>query len=363
MTQPFDASTAELRGDAFAIDEKLLTNPAIGGAAFSTSDAGVLAYRIGEQSVEQLAEWTRDGKLVQTGGDRGDYRDLALSHDSTRLMLHRHDDAAGGGGLWLIDRTRNTTSRFTFSASHDVSAHWSPKGDQVAFVSDRDGGVANIYRKNASGAGSDELLLKTDEQKSLTDWSRDGRYLVYTSTSPKTGIDIWVLPMQGDGTSTGKPITFLQTGNAEGIARLSPDSRWMAYVSNETGRNEVYVQPFPASGGKWQISTNGGTQPRWRGDGEELYYVGPGSRPQHLTMMAVSITATGNTLRAGVPTPVFSTMFSGLLTIGRNINESVITQSYAVSGDGKRFFCALVVPDAAPPAINVIVNWPAAFKK
>jgi hypothetical protein len=137
----------------------------------------------------------------------------------------------------------------------------------------------------------------------------------------------------------------------------------MAYVSNETGRNEVYVQPFPASGGKWQISTNGGTQPRWRGDGAELYYVGPGSRPQHLTMMAVSTTATGNNLRAGVPTPVFSTMFSGLLAIGRNINESVITQSYAVSGDGKRFFVLSVVPDAAPPAINVIVNWPAAFKK
>jgi eukaryotic-like serine/threonine-protein kinase len=125
----------------------------------------------------------------------------------------------------------------------------------------------------------------------------------------------------------------------------------------------VYVQPFPASGGKWQISTNGGTQPRWRADGAELYYLGPGTRPQQLSMMAVTIATNETTLRAGVPTPLFSTGFSGLPGIGGNINENVITQSYAVSGDGKRFFVLATVPDANPPHINVIVNWAAAFRK
>jgi serine/threonine protein kinase/Tol biopolymer transport system component len=359
LAQPFDAGSGELRGDAFPIDEKPLTNPPIGAAAFGTSNSNVLAYRLGEQTVERLTEWGRDGKPIRVSDEQDDYRDIALSRDGTRLMLHRHDDTIAGGGLWLLDRTRNTTSRFTFDLSHNVTAQWSPKDDKVAFGSDRDGGRMNIYWKDASGAGPDELLLKTEDPTNLSDWSRDGRFLIYSMMSAKSDSDIWVLPLGDDR----KPFPFLRTDAGEGIGRLSPDGRWMAYVSNETGRNQVYVQPFPATGGKWQISPNGGTQPRWRADGKELYYLGPGTRPQHLSMMAVSMAATGTILRPSIPSLLFETTFSGALAIGGGMNPGLITQSYAVSNDGQRFFVLSLVPTEARPEIKVIVNWSEAFRK
>jgi Tol biopolymer transport system component len=358
LAQPFDAGSGELRGEAFPIDEKLLTIPQIGGAVFG-SNGNVLAYRLGQQNIERLIEWSRDGKPGRVSDDQGDYRDIALSRDGTRLVLHRHDDSAAGGGLWLLDRTRNTTSRLTSHVSHNVTAHWSPTDDRVAFGSDRDGGVTNFYLKNASGAGPEEPLLKTDEPKNLSDWSRDGRFLVYSTMSAKTGSDIWVLPLSDDR----KPFPFLRTEAGEGIARLSPDGRWMAYVSNETGRNEVYVQPFPVTGGRWQISRDGGTQPRWRADGKELYYLGPSTRPQHLSMTAVSIAVAGPTLRPSIPSPLFETTFSGGLTIGGAMSPGLMTQSYAVSADGQRFFVLSLVPSEARPEIKVIVNWSSAFKK
>lgn len=190
MGQPFDAGTGRLGGDPFPIAERVLFNPGVGGAAFAASENGVLAYRTGNPLLVQISSYDRGGRPAQTIGATGDYRDITLSPDDARLMLHRHDDAAGGGGLWVVDQARGATSKLTFDASHNVGAHWSPDGSQVAFGSDRDGGVFNIYRKISSGAGPDELLLKSPEQKTLTDWSPDGQFLVYQADDPKTAADI-----------------------------------------------------------------------------------------------------------------------------------------------------------------------------
>jgi dipeptidyl aminopeptidase/acylaminoacyl peptidase len=273
-------------------------------------------------------------------------------------MVHRHDEAAGGGGLWVIDTARGTTSKLTFDTSHNVTAQWSPDGKEVAFTSNREGGIFNIYKKISTGAGPDEVVLKSPESKALTDWSPDGRFLVYAAEGPKTALDLWVLPLVGDR----KPTLFLRTEASEGMGRLSPDGRWMAYVSNETGRNEVYVQPFPASGAKWLVSTGGGTQPRWAVDGSALYYLATGSAGM-MTMTTVDVRAIGSVFEAARPKALFPAPLAQVQAAGLSLVVTSVQQSYAVSKDGQRFFTLSTVPDITPPAITVVMNWADAVRK
>jgi Tol biopolymer transport system component len=203
----------------------------------------------------------------------------------------------------------------------------------------------DLYQKPADGSGEERLLLKSEEDKAPTSWSRDGRFLLYTNLDPKMREDLWVLPLQGDR----KPIPFLRTESREGNGRFSPDGRWIAYQSNESGNPEIYVRPFspnaggePASGGKWMVSKGGGNGPRWRGDGKELFYA------RTLQQMAVDVT-TEKTFQAGVPKLLFATL-------------PISTPSDAAA-DGKRFLFA------APDGLNtqtpftVVLNWQAGLKK
>jgi dipeptidyl aminopeptidase/acylaminoacyl peptidase len=198
--------------------------------------------------------------------------------------------------------------------------------------------------KNASGVGDEEVLLKSDEIKVADDWSADGKFIVYESRNSQTKLDLWILPMSGDR----KPFPFLQTLFNEQQAQFSPDGKWIAYTSDESGAPEVYVQTFPASGGKWRISTSGGAEPRWRRDGKELFYIAADKK-----LMSVD-TKLGPTFEAGVPKTLFETRVT-VLTTFRN--------HYTVTGDGQRFLINSGLEETNFTPISVVVNWTADLKR
>ena len=204
----------------------------------------------------------------------------------------------------------------------------------------------NLYQKLVSGAGNEDALLKSSTSKTPTDWSKDGRFIVYENNDPKTKDDLWVLPLFGDR----KPMPFLETEFNERQGQLSSDGRWMAYISDESGSWEVYVQPFPASGGKWQISTKGGGQPRWRRDGKELFYLAPAPDRK---LMAVEVKA-GATFEAGVPRALFETHLPG---------SPLDPVQYSVTADGQRFLIDTLAENAASSSVTVVLNWTALLRK
>ena len=238
--------------------------------------------------------------------------------------------------LRLLDLVRGTDTRFTFDPAHDQWPLWSPDGSRIVWASNRKG-VTNLYQKAASGAGQDELLLRSAAAKRPQDWSADGRFILYQENG-----DLWVLPMVGERT----PWVWLNTPAIETAATFSPDGKWIAYTSNESGRNEIYVQAFvpgaPASGGKWQLSTNGGTSPQWRRDGRELYFIAPDS-----ALMAVDVML-GAEVKAGTPRELFSL-------------RGVRTNSLNVTSDGQRFLFPVDETTGLTP-FTIVLNWMAEVK-
>src|SRR5688572_11768275 len=201
-----------------------------------------------------------------------------------------------------------------------------------------------LYQRAASGAGQDEALLKSDDSKLPNDWSADGRFILYQTRTPT---DLWVLPLSGEQ----KPFPFLQAEFSEGWGRFSPDGRWVAYTSNESGTWQVYVQSFPASGGKWQVSTNGGTHPQWRRDGKELFYISADRK-----LMAVDVKGEGPTFDAGVPKALFELR---LQTLGLPRPGEV----YVTAADGQRFLVTSAPEERITTPTTVVMNWTADLKK
>ncbi len=343
MAQPFEEKRLELAGEAFPVAEQVGSIRT--QAYFSVSTNGVLAYRSGAGGNGQLAWFDRAGKQMQTVGSPGEYSDVALSPDERRVAVARRDPQGANPDLWLIDLARSTPSRFTFHEAVDRLPVWSPDGARIAFSSSRDG-PDSIYQKVASGAGSDELLLKASGDPIVpTDWSSDGRYLLYASQNAKTGLDLWVLPLEGDR----KPAIYLQTPFNERQSRFSPDGKFIAYASDESGRYEVYVQPFPASGAKWMISSGGGAYPRWRRDGREIYYLSSGNK-----LMAVEV-KTAPKFEAALPQPLFDArLFTGL-------NLGVFP--YAPAANGQRFLINSVQGETASAPITIVQNWTSGVKR
>ena len=243
--------------------------------------------------------------------------------------------------------TGNLQTRITFDPAADSHPVWSPDGTRIAFASARSG-VSDLYVKSATGAGTEELLLKSPLLKHSSDWSRDGRWLVYTVTDPKTRRDVWVLSM-----SDRKPQPYLQTPFNESHAQLSPDGRFMAYESDESGIYEVYVRPFPdANTGKWQISSGGGGQPKWRPDGKELFYLDSQKR---LTAAAIKIT--GAALERSTPVALFESNATGSYSTAGGLS-----QRYGVLDNGQRFVVVQAADQGANPPMDVVVNWVAGRK-
>jgi Tol biopolymer transport system component len=239
--------------------------------------------------------------------------------------------------VWQYDLSRETLTRFTFGGGANQNSSWTPDGKRIAFQSSRDG-EPNIFWQMADGSGGLEKLISSEHTDAPHSWSPDGQLLAFIEVSPTTGIDIMVLRL-----SDHKVQPFLQTPFNEGAPRFSPDGRWLAYISDESGRIEIYVQPYPGPGGKWQISTDGGTEPVWNRNGRELFYRN-GDK-----MMAVDI-ATQPNFSAGTPRMLFQGQYTPTPTTSPN---------YDVSPDGQRFLMLKPVESqtSGPTQINVVLNW------
>jgi eukaryotic-like serine/threonine-protein kinase len=349
LAQPFDAGRLKLTAEPVIVAEHVGTFGGFG--FFSVANRGTLVYRTGgEEEQQQLTQFDRQGKSLGVAGDPGDFLTVAFSPDGKRAAYVSLGSQSLSEDLWLVDISRNTSTRLTFGVS-PTGPVWSPDGNRIVFASQGNPG-SNLYQKSANGAEGQQVLLKLDRSATPTSWSSDGRYLLYTSTTAATKDDLWVLPIEGDK----KPQPFLRTEFNERDARFSPDGRWVAYTSDESGREEVYVRPFlqttdgktAAAGAKWLISSAGGIQPRWRRDGKELFYAAPNA-----DVMAVAIT-TQPAFEAGIPKALFQMPVAGGPAIG---------SKWDVTADGQRFLIAAPAAASATTPFTVVLNWQAGLKK
>ena len=348
VAQRLDLAQAALTGNPVTLADPVVVDATINAAGVSVSASGLVAYHTGGGSRQQLAWVDRSGQALGPLGapDENNLLIPSVSPDGQRVVVSR--TVQGNTDLWLLDGAR--TSRFTFDAALDHFPLWSRDGTRIAFYSNRTG-TGDLYVKAASGAGAEEALVASPQTKAASDWSGDGRFLLYSSVDPQTNLDLWVLPLDGGRT----PWVFLKTPFNERHGTFSPDGRWVAYGSNESGRDEIYIRPFggPAAsgasagqvGGQWQVSTAGGIHPRWRRDGRELYYLAPNSE-----MMAAPITVTGATLAPGAPVPLFPTRI-----VGGGADAGSRGRQYDVTRDGR--FLINTVLDAAAAPITLIQHW------
>lgn len=356
VAQPFDTVRLQFAGEPFRISEQVGSDLAYAGYfIFSASTNGVLVFDSSGNRQRRRYLWMdRAGKQAGSLDVVGSSGQPWLSPDEKHFLADRTDPQTGTFDLWLCDIGDGSVARFTFDPASDLAPVWSPDGKRIVWTSGRHGAL-DLYEKAASGAGQDKLLLKSDNNKVPSDWSKDGRFILYSENDPKTKNDVWVLPVgesvPGPGeTSDGgpKPFAFLRTEADEFGATTSPNGRWLAYVSDESGRYEVYVQSFPGGGSKRQVSTGGGTAPLWRRDGQELFYYASDGK-----LMAAPVQS-GENFAASVPTPLLEF---------RAGNSNAYFAPYAVTGDGQRFLLnAIVVTEIAGP-LTVVVNWTADLKR
>ncbi len=346
LAQPFDAAEGRLTGEPFRLADQIQENISRDGLepAFSVSENGVLAYSAGGSGERYQLRWfDRAGKPLGVIGSPGGYITRAsLSPDEKRVAMARDDLQTKTADIWLFDLARGTDSRFTFDPATDHAPIWAPDGSRIVWNSNREG-LANLYQKVSSGAGQDELLLKADNWKYANDWSRDGRFIMYQENNPKTRRDLWILPLDGER----KPFPYLQTSFNERDARFSPDSKWVAYSSDESGSSEIYVRPFPDTGSKWRISTRGGSEPRWRRDGKELFYIAT-----DMKLMVVEVKS-GTKFEASVPRDLFD--LRSIKGVGGN--------NYTVTGDGQRFLIVTSLEETNAEPFTVVLNWMAGLKR
>jgi eukaryotic-like serine/threonine-protein kinase len=338
VAQKFDASTASVEGEAVPIGEGLGVDT-VGLASFSVSRTGVLAYRAGDAEGHRLVWFDRAGKESPAIDALADYGDSSLSPDGKLLAFDATLNSTSLD-IWIRDLARGVTQRFTFDPAAERIPLWSPDGRRIVFTSSAKG-PGDLYIKDASGAQDAEVLLASPDFKIASDWSRDGAYLLYSDQGKETGWDMWALPMKGDR----KPFPIRKTNFGELFATFSPDARFVAYQSNESGRAEVYVQEFPEARHKWQVSTSGGTTPYWRGDGRELFYRSSAG------VMAVPVQTTPE-FKAGNPTELFQAPFA--VGLGRS--------HFWPTPDGQRFLVLAAPGNETVKPASILLNWTAALK-
>jgi serine/threonine protein kinase/Tol biopolymer transport system component len=338
LAQRFDVSHGTLAGDPVTITDPVDN---VGSAGiFAVSASGLVAYRSGGASRQQLVWFDRTGKQIGVASEP----DLDLlsmpevSPDGKRIALDR--TVQGNRDVWLWDLVRRGWTRFTVDPSLDGFPIWSPDGTQIAFESNPKGNF-DIYLKALSQTTPEQPLLESAESKWPEDWSRDGRFLLYHVNDPKTGYDQMALPMTGDDR---KPIVIANTPFAEDNGQFSPDGQWVAYQTDESGKNEIVVQSFPNPTTQLQVSTGGGVAPRWRFDAMELYFVAPDDK-----LMAATRRSSTASIDFERPIPLFQ---MGPYTYLR----STVRAKYAVSRDG-HFLLSQTAVDAVPTPITLILNW------
>ena len=337
FAQDFDVARLELSGTAYPVADGV--QPGI----LSASPTGSIVFRTGASTASlnqpsQLVWFDRAGNEIERIGDpsQGAIINPSLSPVDGRVAISR------AGDIWLVDPLKGgAAARFTTAAGADNNPLWSSNGTQIVFSSNR-GGVLDLWVRDVTDAvGSERPLLESPHTKSASDWSRDGRFLLYETVHPETLGDIWALPLDAGG----REFAVARTRFYERDGQFSPGGKWVAYESNESGVPEIYIQPFPPTGGKEPISVGGGTQARWRRDGQELFYLAPDSR-----LMAVSIRLPSSRERVEVSAPV------PLFVAPVAVRWNNLRHQYEVAGDGQRFLVNTAV-GGHESSISVIVNW------
>jgi eukaryotic-like serine/threonine-protein kinase len=336
MAQPVDADRLRTIGDPFPIARDVEYVPTWGESGFSISQTGILAYQAGSRVMRRLVWFDRSGKELGVLSGAGEWGTPHISPDGKHVVVAQIDPQTRNLSLWLIDIARGNTSRLTFGTHQETSPVWSPDASRIAFSSNREGSP-QIYQRPLIGGGSEELLVKSDLYAEPDDWSPDGHFLVYETFGLST--DLWLFPFSGER----KPIALATTPFNEDSARFSPDGRWVAYTSNESGRTEVYVQPVPPTGEKWPVSTSGGETPRWaRRTGELFYRSGPGH------MRKVVEIRKAPPFEAGAPKDLF---------------ETAMSWGSDVTGDGQRWLVNLPAQDTPLSPITIVLNWQEELKR
>jgi serine/threonine protein kinase len=336
MAQPLDVARLALTGEPRPIAEQVeLNGPA--SAAFSVSDVSALAYQPAASQGSQLVWFDRDGRQVGTVGDAAQYGDLELSPDGRQAAVSVLDPAINARDLWVFDVARGVRTRFTFDRADEQSPIWSTDGVRIFFSSNRRGHF-DLYQKMASGVATEELVYTDSAEKYPTSMSPDGRSMLFWGFDPD-GASLSVLPLTGEP----KPALFL--GSPVGPGRLSPNGRFVAYSSSESGRSEIYVVPFPVPSRKWQISSAGGSLPRWRHDGKEIFYIARDNK-----LMAVTVDSDRSAIEVGPERPLLEARPVGPRSF------------YDVSPDGRRFLVNSLRSESLSSSITIVQNWNAALK-
>ena len=333
VAQRFDSGRGQLSGDPIPLAQAVSIDPNTQAGLFSVWHSGTIAWRNGAGGGRRQLIWfNRSGQNLGPLGapDDSNMRDPSLSPDGKRAAIARGPLVSGD--IFIQEGTR--TSRFTFDPTDERYTIWSPDGARVVFGSSRKGAY-DLYQKPADGSGNEEILLQSAESKRPNSWSPDGRFILFDSDLNNG--DLMVLPLTGDR----KPFRFLSTPFNERQGVFSPDGKWVAYQSDESGRNEIYVRPFAGPGGKWQVSTGGGSSPRWRADGKELYFIAP-----DLKLMAAAAMAQAATFTPGTPEALFQT----------HLAPAAFTQQYDVARDG-RFLINTELQEASTEPIHLLLNW------
>jgi Tol biopolymer transport system component len=340
MAQTFDARQGELQGEPFIVAESVGFSglSGVGRGEVSVSNDGTLFYGAQETRKYQLTWYGRDGRSLGILGQPGQYTSLVISPDGKRVALR----AAGatGGDAWQIDIARGIATRVTFNGGVPYGPIWSPDSQQIVY---EQGSPPNLFLQNANGSGAEERLAESHDGQLPEDWSSNGKFLLYMMNSndvaSKAQPGLWLLPL-----ADRKSIPFLTTRFTKGRGRFSPDGRWIAYTSDESGRNEIYVKDFSGGGFKLQVSNKGGDFVRWRKDDKELFYLAPDRK-----LMSVAVRAGFGTLDVSAP--------NGLFTVPTSPTPD--QYSYDTVPDGQRFLVLAPAGETEAPPMTVVLNWQA----
>jgi len=345
MAQRFDATTLTLSGEAVVVAPRIGHTTPSSQAAFGVStDGSVLAYQAGARTLASLTWVDRAGRTIATIGPESNFADVRLSPDGKLAAVVIPDPTSGNRDIWLVDLRTGNMTRFTSNPANDWQMTWSPDSQRLAFASDRNG-RSSVYVKATDG-GDEELLVRLPDRGVFPkDWSKDGSILTLGLDSPDGISSLAAMRLTGDRTPFAVGGTVSERGNE---AMLTRDGRWVAFVSRESGSDDVYVAPFP-KGGRRRLSAGGGGQPRWKGDDSELYFMVPGG-----AIMAVPIQGK-EPIEPGTPTQLFRAC--GATGVGAGANQ------YDVAADGSRFLTICGSPASHPSAITVSVEWPAALRQ